>query len=397
MNLYREAFLHIKSFPPAFWIVIAATFINQAGNMALVFLVLYATQYLGLTLIQGTTLFATTGISMLLCGLLSGNLIDQIGAARVMIGAVCANGLTLLLFPFIHHYHALLLVCLVWGFCYGIYRPASQTFIANLSTPGLHKITFSLYRLVLNLGMSIGPAVGGYLAAHSFIAIFIVNGVTNILACLTLIIGLLGSIWMTSRPASENKKVFTLKWLKSDSALRLFTLGMIPVSMVFFQHESTLPIYLKQDLQLPLHFYGWLFTINTLMIVFFELLLNIATMHWSYRTNFILGTLLITAGFGGMYFAATGYHIILLTLIWTIGEMILYPSASSYIADIAPAEHRGSYMSIFSACLNLGILLGPWTGAIVMQHLGSHALWVTCGIWGMVSVAIMSLLKGPKK
>lgn len=395
MNLYREAFLHIKTFSAAFWIVIAATFINQAGNMAFVFLVVYTTQHLGLTLMQGSLAFAVFSGSMLVSGIVAGSIIDQVGAAQMIIGSVIANGLTLLMFPLIHDYHLLILMCLFWGFFYGIYRPASQTFVTHLSTPGLHKITFSVYRLAMNLGMSIGPAIGGYLAAYSFTAIFIANGIANIIASVILILGLSGSVWMKYRPASGQKRVISIKWLKYDSVLRLFVIGMIPVSMVFFQHESTLPVYLKQDLHLSLSFYGWLFTINTLMIVFFELLLNVATINWSYRVNFIMGTFFIAAGFAGMYFASSGWHIIFLTIVWTIGEMILYPSASSYIADIAPAEYRGSYMGMYSTCSNLGMLLGPGGGAIVMQHFGGHSLWIVCGVWGLISIVIFSFLKEP--
>jgi len=386
MNLYREAFLNIKKFPKAFWVVIAATLINQIGNMAFVFLMLYGTQHLGFTLSQSASAFAVVSASMLLSGVLAGNLIDYFGAARMMIGAVFLNSVVLFIFPFIHSYSLVICMCLGWGFFYGIYRPASQTLVSYLTVDGLHKITFSVYRLVINLGMSIGPAIGGYLATHSFLSIFITNGVANLLAGVVLIIGLSGTLWITHRPAINQKKVFTIKWVKYDSALRWFLIGMIPVSMVFFQHETTLSVYLKQNLNLPVSFYGWLFTINTLMIVFLELLLNVATINWPYRINFILGSLFITVGFAGMYFATTMLHIILLTMVWTIGEMILYPSASSYIAEIAPVERRGGYMALFSTSSNLGMLIGPWAGAIVMQQLSGSVLWLVCsGLYAVVT------------
>jgi MFS family permease len=170
---------------------------------------------------------------------------------------------------------------------------------------------------------------------------------------------------------------------------------MIPVFMIFFQHESTLPVYLKQDLGLPLSFYGWLFTVNTLLIVFLELALNVATLNWSYRVNFILGSLLITIGFMGIYFATSAWHIVLLTAIWTIGEMILFPASSSYIADIAPEERRGSYMALYGTCANLSMLMGPSLGALVMQQMGGHALWLACGICGAISIGVFSYLKEP--
>ncbi|RDI48683.1 MFS transporter [Aquicella lusitana] len=397
MNLYRAAFLHIKTFPSAFWVVLSATLMNQIGNMGIVFLVLYLNQHLGFSLSQASIAFAVFSGSMLVAGMVSGGLIDQSGALRVMIGALCANGLTLLLFPLTHTYSAILFMCLIWGTLYGLYRPASQTFVSQLSAPGIHKLTFSLYRLTINLGMSIGPALGGYLAYHSFAAIYVANGFANLLASLILIAGLAHSGWLDKHAAARQKLSLNIRWLKYDPLLRLFVIGMIPVSMVFFQHESTLAVFLKRDLGFSLSFYGLLFTLNTFIIVFCELPLNVATMNWPYRINFLLGSLLITAGFAGLYFATREWHIILLTVIWTAGEMILYPAASSYIADIAPSAHRGSYMSLYSTCSNLGILLGPWAGAIVMEKTGAQGLWIACGIWGMLSMIIFNYLRESKQ
>jgi MFS family permease len=295
----------------------------------------------------------------------------------------------------LHSYLAILGICTLWGITFGIYRPASQALISSLSTPGMHKITFSIFRLAQNLGMSIGPALGGYLAYYSFPALFFVNGTANLLACCILLLGLLRTSLLQPPSNKHYHAPINLKWLQHDIGLRMFMLGMIPVSMVFFQHESTLAVFLKTDLHLPLSFYGWLFTINTLLIVSLELVLNVLMLNWPYRANFIIGSALITAGFAGLSFAAQAWHVIALTVLWTFGEMILYPSATSYIADIAPAEHRGSYMSLYSTASNIGLFLGPWAGASLMGQMGAHGLWLACGLWGLLSIVIFYFTREP--
>ena len=210
-----------------------------------------------------------------------------------MVTSLIVNSLILFLFPLVHSYVPMLVMCLLWGFSYSLYRPASQTLVTELSTPGMHKITFSVFRLAVNLGLSIGPAIGGYLAEHSFVVIFMVNGLANLLAACILIIGLVYTIRFRSKKTPERKLGLNLHWLKKDAVLRLFILAMIPLSMVFFQHESTLAVFMSRDLQFPLRFYGWLFTLNTLLIVFFELPLNVLSLHWTYRTSFMLGLYLL--------------------------------------------------------------------------------------------------------
>lgn len=395
MNIYREAFTHIRQFPKTFWVVIFATLMNQAGNMAFVFLVLYMTQHIGTSLSQASIAFAVFSGSMLVSSSIGGSIIDKFGAVKTMIVPLILNGTILLIFPSVSHYFSILVLCLLWGIAYGIYRPASQTFITQLSHPGIHKLTFSIYRLAMNLGMSIGPAVGGYLAGHSYASIFIVNGVANLLASIVLFLGLYHTPWFHLRSTAKRKLQFNLKILRYDTKLLLFVLGMVPIAMVFFQHESTLPVFLNRDLHFPLSFYGILFSINTLMIVFVELALNVAMMHWQYRTNFILGSFLITLGFVGMCIASLEWHVIALTVIWTLGEMIMFPSAGSYIADIAPAEHRGTYMSLYTTTSNIGLLIGPWSGAIIMDYFSANGLWLTCGLWGIMSLILFYYLREP--
>lgn len=396
MSIFREVYRHIRQFNSTFWLVITATFLNQTGNMAFVFLLVYLTEYTKLPLSSASLVFAVFSGSMLITGLLCGNLIDRLGAARTMIISLLLNGLLLLSFPLLHSYASILAICILWGFTFGIFRPASQALISHLSTPGMHKITFSLFRLSLNLGMSIGPAAGGYLAHYSFPALFIANGTTNLIACLILFFTLYQTHWFQVPEKPAFRAPISVKWLKNDPALRWFMIGMIPVSMVFFQHEATLPIFLKSDLHLPLSFYGWLFTINTLLIVFIELALNILMMNWPYRANFMIGSLLVAIGFAGLFFASNAWQVILLTIIWTFGEMVIFPSASSYIAELAPPEHRGSYMSLYSTTSNIGLLFGPFAGASIMAHFGGKILWLACGLWGLLSVYLFYFTKEPK-
>lgn len=392
MSRWRENYKHILSFPKAFWVVIIATLCNQIGNMAVVFLLLYLTQYLHFSLTAASCIFALFSGSMFVTGLYGGSLIDRIGGVKAMLMSLLANGFILIIFPWFHGFFILSVLAILWGLTYGLYRPASQVIVSVLSPEGSYKLTFSVYRLAMNLGMSIGPALGGYLAVYSYPAIFVMNGIANVLACVVLILGLDKTLrQQTKKPASKFE--LNLKFLREDQALKIFVLGMVLLSLVFFQHESTLAIFMTDNLHLPVSLYGWLFTINTLMIVFFELPLNVATLNWPYRVNFIAGGAFITLGFAGLMFASQSWHIMLLAVSWTIGEMLFYPSATSYIAEIAPLEKRGSYMALYSTCSNIGMLFGPLLGALLMQYVSANGLWIGCGFAGIISMLTFTQLR----
>jgi len=394
MTALRHAYSEVQKLPFTFWIIIIASFINQIGNMAMAFLVPYLTIHFHASLPQASLAYASCCVGLFISGLFAGSIADRYGAPKIMAISIFFNAIFLLAFPLLNHLGVIYFLSLCWGIAFGLFRPAAPTFIASISTRGSYKITFSIYRLANNLGLSIGPAIGGYLAVHSFPAVFYFNGSANLVAMLILILGL---VLQTQKISKKPLEIMQLKpsfsFLIKDRMLQLLLLGMVPLCMVFYQLSSTLPVFIHQDLKLPLSFYGWLFTLNTLLIVFLELPLNIATLSWSPRRSLTIGSSLVAIGFASYFLVTQTWHLYALTVIWTLGEMIVFPASNSHIAELAPSKYRGNYMSLYTTSSNLGLLLGPWAGALIMHHLSSTALWLGCGLWGFLSVIVFQFLK----
>ncbi|MBS0350994.1 MAG: MFS transporter [Proteobacteria bacterium] len=399
MTAIRHTFSHIRNMPGAFWVVIVVAFINQLGNMAMMFLVAYLTVHFKFSLPAASLIYALLCGAMLISGTIAGATADHFGAAKVMAIVLCTNAVVLLCMPLFNHFWSIALMCILWGIVIGAYRPAAQTFLMHVAPAESYRVAFSIFRLCWNLGMSIGPAIGGYLATHSFQLIFIFNGVANIVAGIILVLGLLFKPGVDQQPppsTSEHKR-WGWSYLWHDKLLLIFVLGMIPVTMVFYQNGSTMPVFIHQNLGLQLTIYGLLFTLNTLMIVFFELPISIITLTWPAKRSLIIGSILMATGFGGFYFSSSAWHLFLLTAIWSLGEIIFFPTASSYVAELAPPARRGSYVSIYSTSINTGLLVGPWAGAIIMHAFTGRGLWLACWLWGLVSSVIFIYLGSPKR
>ena len=128
--------LHVlKQYPREFWILLIAAFLNQSGNMAFIFLAPFFTHHLSLTLTNASFAFAMFGFSTMLSALFGGFLVDRIGAMRCMLMTLVLNALILIAFTFVKHYPALLIMCLIWGFVFGLFRPATQTLLTFISPP----------------------------------------------------------------------------------------------------------------------------------------------------------------------------------------------------------------------------------------------------------------------
>src|SRR5207247_2476239 len=134
-----------------------------------------------------------------------------------------------------------------------------------------------------------------------------------------------------------------------------------------FQLEAALPLYVVRDLHISERSFGLTFTINTVIIVLLEVPLNSATSHWPHRRSLALGALLCASGFGALVWARDFAAVALTTVVWTFGEMILFPAMSAYTADIAPPARTGEYMGLYTTAFGIAFSAGPALGTAVLE------------------------------
>jgi MFS family permease len=268
-----------------------------------------------------------------------------------------------------------------------------MSLISSETDSGQRKIAFTLNRLAVNLGMSIGPVVGGFLSTISFHLLFYVDGITSIFAVLFLVF----SHFHERRPVMENGKSKTENIIEEtelihhgrnvlhDKRFLLFVLSLLPVTMVFFQHMGSLPIYLIRDLGFKETFYGVMMSVNTGLIILVEVPLNNAMSDWDDKKSIASGAVLCAIGFGLMAYCTTSSLIILTVIIWTFGEMIFFPSTASYVSKISPAKQSGEYMGYFQMTFSFSLMLGPWLGNEVLDNFGPIVLWLGTFVFCLIT------------
>jgi predicted MFS family arabinose efflux permease len=387
MNIWRS----LKGLPRDLWILSAASLINRAGTMVLPFLVLYLTREQGWSAPRAGLALAVYGAGSIIAAPLAGRLSDRIGPLPIMRWSLILTGMLLLAYPFVSGFAGVIAITLAWAIVSEAFRPASLALIADIVTPEQRKPAYALTRLAINLGMSVGPAAAGFIAAKSFSLIFVVDAITTILAGLVLFFTPLESVRHVPQGGSSAGIIEQLRRLLvlDDRRYLLFLGALFLTGVVFFQHEGALPLFLVEDLGLSPAFYGMLFTVNTVMIVFMEVPLNAATSHWPHRRALAIGAFLFAAGSGIFVFANGPAVIVAGVMIWTVGEMMLFPQASAYVAEIAPPHRRGEYMGAYSLSFSLAFAFAPWAGTATFAAFGAVTLWVGVFIIGCISAFMM--------
>ena len=388
----------LAGLPRELWVLFAATLVNKAGSMVLPFFVLYLTRDAGLSVQKASLMVLLYGAGALVAAPVAGRLSDRLGPIRIMRGSLLLSGVVMLGFPFARTLPAIVAMTLLLSVTSEAFRPANMTIMGDLVAPERRKTAFSLNRLAINLGMSIGPALGGFLATVSFRWLFLVDGGTAVAA---------GAILAASRfpPHRHSADARQLgeavaphlrppAGAHRDPRLLYFLAAMFPVAFVFFQHISSMPLFLVEDLHLSAAAYGMLFTVNTLLIVFLEVAINTSTAHWPHRRTLAVGAALCGLGFGSLAWASDIWQVAATVVIWTFGEMLIFPGMADYLTDIAPEARRGEYMGLSQMMMGLAFTIGPWAGLQALALAGGKALWLMMLALGLAASAMMLRLRG---
>jgi predicted MFS family arabinose efflux permease len=373
--------------------------------MVLPFLTLYLTVDRRLPASTAGLALTIYGTAAIVIAPLSGRLSDRLGGLRIIKLSLFLSALVLFIFPFAQSLTSILVMTGIWAIVNEAFRPPSMSIIGDLAGPAQRKAAFALSRLAINLGMSIGPVVGGFLAMRSFKLLFYVDGTTALLAGLIMVL----VPWRPSRPRDAEHEALALpanvaaagvrpstvlpySSVLKDRRFLYFLLAMLPVELIFFQTLAAMPLFLVRDLHMTEAGFGMLLAINTVLIILIEVPLNAAMSDWSNRHALVLGALLIGIGFGAMALGSGVLWLSVTVIIWTFGEMILLPASAAHVSDVAPPKHSGAYMGLYSMGFSVAFAIGPMLGVQAMERFGSAAVWIgtfICGcltaimIWGV--------------
>ena len=379
----------LAGLPREVWFLCAATLVNRAGTMVLPFLVLYLTEDLGVAAATAGVALSVHGAGALVGAPLAGRLADRWGPIRIMRLSLFGSAALLACFPWVRGLAGVLGLVFVWALVSEAFRPASLAAIGDAAPPEQRTAAFAAFRLAINLGMSLGPALGGLLSGISFQWLFVVDALTAVAAG-----GMLSVVaWrVPHRPVAEGAGDPGASRFGAigDPRMRFFLAGFALAMVVFFQGQGALPLFLVRELGLSPSFYGLLFTLNTLVIVVFEVPLS-ARLGLGPRVRTLsVGAMLLGLGFAAHGLAGGRGVLVAATLVWTIGEMILFPAAAAYVTEAAPPGRLGAYMGAYQAAIAAALLVGPWAGTAILGRWGADAVWTATAVCGVLAALCMT-------
>ncbi len=365
---YKDSF---SGLPKDIWLLSLIMFLNRMGTMVLFFLGLYLIEVHNYDETKAGYIIMTFGVGSLFASYLGGELAGKFGAVRVQIAGLLLSGISFIVFGQMDSFLMIGVMAFVTALTADIVRPANITLIAEICPGRNNTRAFSLNRLAINLGMAIGPFFGGMLAEVNYHLLFYVDGATCLIAGTALIF-----IFRKRKfiPHEEETKVIK-KSPYRDIPFLVMLVVMFLFAISFFQLFSTWPVYLKKIYTYSEFSIGVFMAINALLVVIIEMPFVMWLENKNITRVLITGAVFTFAGLFILPFNGAAWFIILIVLLFSLGEIMVFPFASTFISRRTNNNNRGKYFGLFTLTFAFAMILAPLYGFHVMEYLGNDVVW----------------------
>jgi MFS family permease len=374
-NTYKTSFSGLSR---ETWLLSIVMMFNRCGSMAVPFMGLYVTQSLHRSEMDAGLIITLFGVGSILGSATGGKLTDMIGFRPVQILSSIIGGLLFMLFSTITHFSTLCILAVVISFFSEAFRPANFTAVAHYAAEGTITRSYSLNRLAVNIGWSVGISLAGIIASINYKLLFIVEGGVSIVVGL-LILSFLPQVKDFIKKAKENaNNMVIMKPWRDIFYVKFILLTTVFITCAFLMFR-VVPVFFKEQWHIDEFAIGIIIGINGVVIALFEMvMINKIEAKKSPMFFIIVGAILFSVSYI-MLSAPLSFHIVaavLTIVVFTCGEMFSLPFINTIVISRSNEHNRGLYAAGYTLSWSCAQVVGPLFGFFIAKNLGYNWLWL---------------------
>src|SRR5665648_165518 len=328
-NTYNE-------FPRTYWILMYGFFIDRVGGaLFFPFLALYITDHFQVGMTEVGKVFALYAITSLIGSFIGGALTDKLGRKKMAIFGLLVSGLSSLLLGLINDLDILYVIVLFIGFFSSIGEPAQTAMVADILPEDKRNEGYGILRVIANLAVVIGPAVGGILAAQSYMIIFVLDAILSTITAGIVLFNLPETKPEQQADQSQDSITKTFRGyllVVGDKVFMAIVIFTMFSTIVYMQMNSTLSVFLRDFHNIKLQQFGYLMSMNAAIVVVFQFWVSRKIKRFAPMLTLGVGTFFYMVGFSMYGFTNTYLWFIVAMIIITIGEMIVSPTSQAPVS-----------------------------------------------------------------
>jgi MFS family permease len=372
-------------YPRQFWLLFWGVLVNSSGSsMVWPFLTIYLRQRLDVPLTTIALLLTANALAGLASTSIAGPAVDRFGRKGAMVLSLGVGCLFMLALGRVDTLAGAVALMVFKGMTDPLYRVGSDAMVADLIPPAKRADAYALLRMIANLGVAIGPSIGGFITAVSYGLAF------SIAAATALIYALLVAVFMRETipqwPAEDRaKQARGYGPVLRDRPFVAFCVAYSFAGMAYSLMMVLLPVYVKENFGLPESAYGFILATNAAMVVLFQYGVTRFTQRYYHLPVLAAGSLFYALGVGSVALGAGFAGFLVSMIILTIGELIMIPTSTALTANLAPPDMRGRYMGVYGLTWGVAMGIGPVLGGTLNDQVAPVAIWYAGLVLGAVA------------
>lgn len=379
MQILKSYTNSFKGLSQEVWMLSVVMLINRSGSMVLPFLGVYMTDYLRFSLESAGLVLSFYGIGSVLGSWLGGYLTDKFGEYYIQSWSLFLSAPIFLIIPFFPSVEMMAVLIFLQSTISDTFRPANSVAITKYAKPQNLTKAFSLNRMAVNLGFSIGPALGGILSGISYNFLFIVNAIAALSA------GVIYVIFFRKRNTifQKQKKMLPVETFTEkgrspyrDFPFLFYSLLCTVFAICFFQFFNTIPLFYKEVAKLSQSTIGFVLGYSGFIIVLLEMpLVSIAERTLKMHQVLFAGIILSGLSYLLLVLGSSIPLLMLSMTILSVGEIWALPFMSTVTAMRAGLGSKGAYMGLNGIAFSFSFIITPFLGTYIVSHFGFDVLW----------------------
>jgi predicted MFS family arabinose efflux permease len=384
-TLLKNYIKNFSQFSPEVKVLAVATFINRMGAMVVPFLSKYMLEKLHFSYGQIGWVMVFFGVGSFLGTWISGKLSDKIGFYKVMVFSLFTTGFIFILLQFLTSFYSFCFGVLLLTTISDMYRPAMLVSLDTYATKKESTKALSLVRSSVNLGFMFGPLIGGIIITlFNYTFLFYIDGLTCILSILLFV------FFVKERKLPY--KLNSFKYLKEENSILedkpflIHLLVTLITGILFFQMFTTLSLYYKEVFNFSSIESGLFLALNGVLILIFEL--SIVSYVESKNIDKLLmvsyGVLAMSVSYLFLLIEHSIAALIVMMIFMTIGIMLTFPFANSFVKKRSLKKQEGKFMAVFTMSYSVAHILSTKSGMEIIELYGYRANWVFLSCLGFL-------------
>lgn len=370
----------IARYDTAIWVrVIGTVLTTVAGFMLRPFLALYLYDKLGGSIVMPMIVLGLQPISGILMNLWGGSLSDRFGRKPLMMAALMIEMSSMIGFVYSDSVVEFAVWTIMNGLGMSAFFPAANAQVADVVPEERRAEVFALLHTALNIGAAAGPLLGLAVFTQNPSLVFAISAAAFFLYALLVWWKVPETLPAEARDNVVRNQAPKLR-IREHTNLFWMTLFALPVGMLYTQVETIFPLFLKEKFENYLSVFAWLMTINGTSVILLQMWIAKQTENLATHRVILASYLLFAVVGVGYAFSPFFAILVLVEIVFTIGEMMNGPNIQKAVSLMAPAEMRGRYFSIFSLSWQVSRGIGPLLGGLVLEHYSGEALFAGLGV-----------------